>query len=222
MALFALLVLAAPARAEDRIDRAAAGVLASPVYVHPELVYLIPEADRTLIATQLRDANVPYDVKVVALPSVEADESGGEADRMLWAIDDRLPKMPRLLIGVDQRGNFELLLARLDRDLDVPFEIEYGPSGEESSTTIVPRLRAVFQLAAEAETRGYTYQRDRPTDPLEPLAEDRRDSDDEDEDDADDGAAAWLVLVGAGIGGLFTGLIVWGFSRSYRAVRRAT
>ena len=90
-------------------------------------------------------------MKVVALPSLESDESGGEMDRALWAIDDRLFKGARLLIGVDQRGNFTLLQLRLERDVDVPFEIEYGPSGEETPKTIVPRLRAVFQIAADSE-----------------------------------------------------------------------
>ena len=40
---------------------------------------------------------------------------------------------------------------RLDRDFEVPFEIEYGPRGEETPKTIVPRLRAVFQIAADSE-----------------------------------------------------------------------
>jgi hypothetical protein len=216
--LLAALLLAAPAAAEDRLDRAAEGLGGSPLYVHPELQFLLPERDRQLIVQHLREANVPYDVKVVAMPSLESDESGGEMDRMLWAIDDRLFKGPRLLIGVDQRGNFTLLQLRLERDIDVPFEIEYGPSGEETPKTIVPRLRAVFQIAAGSEERGYSYQRDRPTDPLDPLPEDRpaRDSDEH----PDESAPTWLVLLGAGIGGLLTGFVHWGFSLAYRAMRR--
>ena len=106
----------------------------------------------------------------------------------------------------------------MDRDVDVPFEIEYGPSGEETPKTIVPRLRAVFQIAADAEARGYSYQRDRPTEPLDPLPEDRPDR--EADDYSDDGAPKWVVLLGAGIGGLFTGSVLWGFSLAYRAMRR--
>ena len=149
--LLAVLLLAAPAAAEDRLDRAAKGLEAAPLYVHPELQFLLPERDQQLIVQHLREANVPFDVKVVALPSLESDESGGEMDRALWAIDDRLFKGARLLIGVDQRGNFTLLQLRMERDVDVPFEIEYGPSGEETPKTIVPRLRAVFQIAADSE-----------------------------------------------------------------------
>jgi hypothetical protein len=140
-------------------------------------------------------------------------------DRLLWAIDDRLFKGPRLLVGVDQRGNFALVQARLKRDLDVPFEIEYGPSGDESKTTIVPRLRAVFQLAASAEARDYVYQRDRPTDPLDPLPEDRPPY--EDDDDDDDGAPSWLVLVGAGLGGVLTGALGWLITLAFRWGKRA-
>jgi len=217
--LLAVLLLAAPAAAEDRLDRAAEGLNASPLYVHPELQFLLSERDRQLIVQHLREANVPYDVKVVAMPSLQSDESGGEMDRMLWAIDDRLFKGARLLIGVDQRGNFTLLQLRLERDVDVPFEIEYGPSGEETPKTIVPRLRAVFQIAADSEARGYSYQRDRPTEPLDPLPEDRPDRD-SDEDSDDESAPAWVVLLGAGIGGLFAGSILWGFSLAYRAMRR--
>ncbi|MBE2318627.1 hypothetical protein DVA67_021795 [Solirubrobacter sp. CPCC 204708] len=202
--LLAMLVLAAPARAEDRLDRAAEGLNASPLYVHPEVGFLLSERDRELIVSHLRAANVPFDVKVVAMPLLEADESGGEPDRLLWAIDDRLFKAPRLLIAVDQRGNFTLVKARLERDIDVPFEIEYGPSGEASLTTIVPRLRAVFQLAARADD-GFSYQRDRPTEPLDPLPEDRPD----DYYESDDDAPAWATLVGAGFGGLFAGLVGW-------------
>ena len=220
-ALVAALVLAAPARAEDRLDRAAEGLQGSSVYVHPELAFLLSETDRALIVRHLREANVPYDVKVVAMPALEADESGGFADRMLWAIDDRLYKTARLLIGVDQRGNFSILQSNLKRDIDVPFEIEYGGEGEETARTIVTRLRAVFQLAATAPARDYVYQRDRPTEPLEPLTEDRPDNDSLDDDDDDDGAPTWVVLAGVGVGGLVTGALGWLLSLAFRWGRRA-
>lgn len=217
--LATVLVLAAPASAENRLDRAADALGSSPLYVHPELTYLLDERDRGLIVSHLREANVPYDVKVVALPSVEADESGGDLERALWAIDDKLFEAPRLLVGVGQRGNFAILQARLKRDIDVPFEIEYGPSGDDSPKTIVPRLRAVFQLAATAEARDYVYQRDRPTDPLDPLPEDRPPNADDDDDD-DSGAPRWVVLVGAGVGGALTGALGWLISIAFRWGRR--
>lgn len=215
--VLAALVLAAPASAEDRLDRAAEGLRSSPLYVHPELDFLLPDADRTLVLSHLRDAYLPFDVKVVVIPSVEADESGGEADRMLWAINDRLPKGKRLLIGVDQRGNFELLKIDLSRDIDVPFELQYGR--EDGPKTIVPRLRGVFQLASRADESGYSYQRDRPTDPLDPLPEDRPDDyyDDLDDDDSSD----WGVLVGSLVAGVFTGAFCWGGSFLFRDFRRA-
>ena len=221
LTLLAALALAAPAAAEDRLDRAAEGLNASPLYVHPELQFLIPERDQALIISHLRAANVPFDVKVVAIPSLQSDESGGQMDRMLWAIDDRLFEGARLLIGVDQRGHFELLRLRLDRDIDVPFEIEYGPSGDDAPKTIVPRLRAVFQIAAAARDRGYSYQRERPTDPLDPLPENQPAYDDDDESDDDD-APAWVVLLGAGLGGLAAGGALWGFWRAFRATPRVS
>ncbi|MDA0182838.1 hypothetical protein OJ997_21175 [Solirubrobacter phytolaccae] len=217
--LLAMLLLAAPARAEDRLDRAATGLKAAPLYVHPELDFLIPERDRTLILTALRDAYLPFDVKVVVMPSVEADESGGEADRMLWALNDRLPKVKRLLIGVDQRGNFELLKVNLSRNVDVPFELEYGATGEDGPTTIVPRLRGVFQIAATAEDDGYSYQRDRPTEPLDPLPENR--PDDYLDDIGDDGTPDWLIVLACAIAGLFTGAVCWAGSFLFRDFRRA-
>lgn len=217
-ALLALLVLAAPAHAEDRLDRAAAGLESSPLYVHPELEFLLPEADRALILTHLRDAYMPFDVRVVALPSVESDESGGEADRMLWALNDRLPKAKRLLINVDQRGNFELLKIDLDRDFDVPFELEYGR--EEGARSIVPRLRGVFQIVARTDEDGYSYQRERPTDPLDPLPEDR--PDDDGDEDRDDGTTPdWVVLLSCAVAGLFTGVLCWAGSFLFRDYRRA-
>lgn len=219
VALVAALALAAPASAADRLDRAADALGSSPLYVHPELTYLLGERDRELIVSHLREANVPYDVKVVALPSVEADESGGDLERALWAIDDKLFESPRLLVGVGQRGNLSILQARLKRDIDVPFEIEYGPSGEDAQqNTIVPRLRAVFQIAATAEARDSVYQRDRPTDPLAPLPEDRPPREDDDEDD--DGAPTWLVLAGAGFGGALTGALGWLIALAFRWGRR--
>jgi hypothetical protein len=217
--LLAALVLAAPAQAEDRLDRAATGLKASPLYVHPELGFLFPAADRELILTALRDMYLPFDVRVVALPSTEADESGGESDRMLWALNDRLPKTKRLLIGVDQRGTFELLKVDLTRDIDVPFELEYGSSGEDGPKTIVARLRGVFQIAATAKEDGYSYQRDRPTEPLDPLPEDR--PDDDLDDIGDDGAPDWVVLLACAIAGLFTGVVCWAGSFLFRDYRRA-
>jgi hypothetical protein len=219
IALLAALLLAAPAAAENRLDRAAEGLNSSPLYVHPELQFLLSERDRQLIVQHLREANVPYDVKVVAMPSLQSDESGGEMDRMLWAIDDRLFKGARLLIGVDQRGNFQLLKLRLDRDFEVPFEIEYGPRGEDTPKTIVPRLRAVFQIAADAKQRGYSYQRDRPTEPLDPLPEDQP-ADDDDEASDDERAPAWVVLLAVGFGGLATGAVLWVLSLAFRAIQR--
>lgn len=217
-ALLALVLLAAPAHAEDRLDRAATGLKSSPLYVHPELEFLLPEADRALILTHLRDAYMPFDVRVVALPSVESDESGGEADRMLWALNDRLPKAKRLLINVDQRGNFELLKIDLDRDFDVPFELEYGR--EEGARSIVPRLRGVFQIVARTDEDGYSYQRERPTDPLDPLPEDR--PDDDGDEDRDDGTTPdWVVLLSCAVAGLFTGVLCWAGSFLFRDYRRA-
>ena len=220
--LLVLLALAAPAAAQDRLQRAAEGLQGSPVYVHPELTYLLPEEAQKLIVGHLRAANVPYDVKVVALPSLEADESGGDTDRALWAVDDELYKTGRLLIGVDQRGNFTLLQARLERDLDVPFEIEYGPEGDETTRTIVTRLRAVFQLAASAPERSFGYQPDRPTDPLDPLPEDRPDEPSaSDDDDDDDRSPTWLILAGTGIAGSIAGALGWILSLAFRWGRRA-
>lgn len=217
LALLALLVLAAPARAEDRLDRAAAALKGSPLYVHPELEFLLTDADRALILTAVRESYLPFDVQVTVLPSVEADESGGEADRMLWALNDRLPKTKRLLINVDQRGNFELLRIDLTRDIDVPFELEYGD--EDGVKTIVPRLRGVLQVAASADEEGYSYQRDRPTEPLDPLPENRPDEvlDDRDEDSA----PAWVVLLACAAAGLFAGVICWSGSFLFRSYRRA-
>ena len=215
--VLAALLLAAPARAEDRLDRAATGLKSSPLYVHPELDFMLPEADRALILTHLREAYLPFDVKIVALPSVEADESGGEADRMLWALNDRLPKTKRLLIGVDQRGNFELLRVDLNRDFDVPFEIEYGR--EDGEKTIVPRLRGVFQIAARADEDGYSYQRERPTDPLDPLPEDRPDDYYSRGDDRD--TPDWVLLLACAIVGLVTGALCWAGSFIFRDFRRA-
>lgn len=217
VALLALLVLAAPAHAEDRLDRAAAGLERSSLYVHPELEFLLPEADRALILTHLREAYMPFDVKVVALPSIESDESGGEADRMLWALNDRLPKAKRLLINVDQRGNFELLKIDLDRDFDVPFELEYAR--EEGARSIVPRLRGVFQIVARTGEDGYSYQRERPTDPLDPLPEDRPDDFLDDGDDRD--TPDWVILLSCAVAGLFTGVVCWAGSFLFRTYRRA-
>jgi hypothetical protein len=220
VAALVALALAAPAQAENRLDRAAEGLQASPLYVHPELEFLLPEDARALIVRHLREANIPYDVKVAVMPSLEADESGGFQDRVLWAINDRLFKTSRLLIGVDQRGNFELLEMNLGRRLDVPFEIEYGTGDRETAQTIVTRLRAVFQIAATAPERGYDLQPERPTQPLDPLFEDRPDEALGDVGN-DDAAPAWVVLLGSGVAGMFAGAIVWLFSVLARWGKRA-
>ena len=167
----------------------------------------------------LREANVPFDVKVVALPSLESDESGGEMDRALWAIDDRLFKGAR---AADRRRSARQLSRCSNCAWSATSMCRSGSSTarpEVTPKTIVPRLRAVVQIAADSEARGYSYQRDRPTEPLDPLPEERpvRDSD----EDSDESAPTWLVLLGAGASpGLFTGFVLWGFSLAYRAMRR--
>ena len=80
-------------------------------------------------------------------------------------------------------------------------------------------VRAVFQLAATAPERDYVYQRDRPTDPLDPLPEDRPAY--EDDDDDEDGAPSWVALVGAGLGGVLTGALGWLISLALRWGKRA-
>jgi hypothetical protein len=205
----ALLLLAAPARAADRLDRAARG--ANPLYVHPELGYLLSDADRAQILSDLRAAQLPFDVRIIVMPALQADESGGDAERMLWAIDDRLPKARRLLISVDEYGNFELVPARLDRQIDLPFEVQY----DREKGAIVPRLRAAFQAVAKAKDGSAYYQRERPTDPLDPLPENEPDrADDQD-------GTNWGLLVGSGVGGVFAGVMGWGLSVAIRWGRRA-
>ena len=77
----------------------------------------------------------------------------------------------------------------------------------------------MFQIAADSKQRGYSYQRDRPTEPLDPLPENQPAYDDDEASD-DDAPPAWVVLLGAGIAGLATGVVLWGFSLAYRAMRR--
>ena len=91
--LLAVLALAAPAAAEDRLDRAAKGLGASPLHVHPELQFLIPERDRQLIVQHLREANVPVrrEDRRVALARVRRERRRAGSR----AVGDRRPALQR-------------------------------------------------------------------------------------------------------------------------------
>jgi hypothetical protein len=68
---------ASPANAADRVDRITAALRQSPVFVDPDVSYLLNAQDRTKLTRQIATAGVP--IYLIAVPLLSQDESAETA-----------------------------------------------------------------------------------------------------------------------------------------------
>jgi hypothetical protein len=96
-----------------RVDRVAAGLRQSPVFVDPEVSYLLTGPDRAKLAKQIAAAEIPIYLAVVPLDS--DDESGGDADYFTYLLHRRLGRDGVYLVS-DQRGGLDETSYRVPRE----------------------------------------------------------------------------------------------------------
>ncbi len=111
--LVAFLFTAAPAHAYDRVDRVTAGLRQSPLFVDPEVSYLLNAEDRASLGREIKAAGVPIYVAVV--PLVSADESEGEGDYLAYLLHQRLGR-PGVYVVASQRNLIDTRSYDVSRD----------------------------------------------------------------------------------------------------------
>jgi hypothetical protein len=109
-----------PATSSPRLLRAAASLRRDPLYVDPELAWTLDAAAQDRLRRDLRAARVP--VLVAVLPSVDEDESGGDSERTLQALQ-RLLRRDAVYVTADQRGWFDVASMGIPLDLSIPFSL---------------------------------------------------------------------------------------------------
>ena len=100
----------------DRVDRVAAGLRQSPVFVDPDVSYLLDARQRAALGRQIAGAGVPIYLAVVPLDT--DDESAGDADYFTYLLHRRLGRDGIYLVS-DQRGGLDWTAYRVPRD-DTP------------------------------------------------------------------------------------------------------
>lgn len=151
----------APAEPRGRLDVAAADLRRGPLHVQDELTWMLDaDATRTL-RRDLADARVP--VLVAFLPSLPEDESGGDSQRVLQALQRKVGR-DAVYVTVDQRGWIDLASVGIPLDLSIPmsltmpprdersFEEQEADPGPEGWTTVPDRLRRVLRYVRIAES----------------------------------------------------------------------
>jgi hypothetical protein len=107
------LLTATPAHAGDRVDRITAALKQSPLFVDPDVSYLLDEQQRTVLDRQLKTAGVP--IYLVVAPLQSADESAGDADYFGYLLHQRLGRNGIYLIA-DQSGSLDWMAYQVPRD----------------------------------------------------------------------------------------------------------
>jgi hypothetical protein len=135
---------AAAAPAADRLDRAAAALKREPLYVHPDLLWLMPEGARGQVARALRESSEPLYIAV--LPLLDEDESGGIDQRALDGLRRRVGRPGRYLL-MDDQGSIRVRTAD-GKPIELPTELRFPDEHEPLQP--VPRLLEAIRLAPSA------------------------------------------------------------------------
>lgn len=122
----ALVLVSSPAALADtaapvstaRVDRVAAALRRSPVFVDPDVSSLLDARERTALGKQIAGAGVPIYLAVVPLDS--DDESTGDPDYFTYLLHRRLGRNGVYLIS-DQRGTLDWTSYQVPRDDTLEF-----------------------------------------------------------------------------------------------------
>jgi len=108
------------AHAADRVDRITAGLRQSPLFVDPDVSYLLDARQRATLGTQLRTAGVP--IYLVVVPLLSEDESAGDGEYLGSLLHQRLGRNGIYLIA-DQRGDLDTMAYQVPRDTTLDFAL---------------------------------------------------------------------------------------------------
>lgn len=136
-----------PAIAADRLDRAAAALARSPLFVHPDVLWLVGRQERTAIAADLRRSRVP--ILVAVLPVIPEDESFGDARRILFGLHRRLGRRAVLAV-VDERGSIDVETFGVPRDIRLSSADASLYRSSDEPLALRERLAAVVAAADRA------------------------------------------------------------------------
>ena len=118
------LLAPAPASAADRLDVLATQLRDSPVAVDSEMSWFFTRADAARLERTLRGS--PLDVYVVVLALLDADESGGDGERVAVGLHRRL-KRPGLYLVVDEAGYIDARAYSVPRRISLGYGIRQPP-----------------------------------------------------------------------------------------------
>ncbi|HYI17857.1 MAG TPA: hypothetical protein VD836_04065 [Solirubrobacteraceae bacterium] len=163
----ALLVHAPPAVGAGRLDVLAAQLRERPLAIDSELAWFFTPAEQRRLVRTLRRS--PVDFRVAVLPQVEEDESGGDGQRIVASLYQRLRRRPGIYLVVDEHGYLDVGIYSVPRDVFVPFEDKLPPTGHPGRPggEVAERLERIAADVAAAPP-GQTTDRPYPR-PLEPY-----------------------------------------------------
>jgi hypothetical protein len=152
------------AHAADRVDRITAGLRQSPLFVDPDVSYLLDARERTTLGEQLKTAGVP--IYLVVVPLRSEDESAGDGEYLGSLLHQRLGRNGIYLVA-DQHGGIDEMAYQVPRDTTLDFSLA-------TSDAPLPRkLHDVIDAYAHAPKAA-------PSDPAKPrtpeLDEDQKKS----------------------------------------------
>lgn len=161
----AALLAAAPATATpatpatengDRVGRVVAGLRQSPLFVDPDVSYLITANQRAALVRHIRGVGVPLYLAVVPLGS--QDESAGDADYLAYLLHQRLGRSGIYLV-CDQRGDLEWSAYHVPRDDTLSYDQAFNDK------PLPIKLRDIIDAFARTPSAA-------PDDPDQPRAPD--------------------------------------------------
>lgn len=146
--------ITAPAHAADRVDRITAALRQSPVFVDPDVSYLLDGRERAALSTQIAKAGVP--IYLVAVPLMSQDESAGDGEYLGYLLHRRLGRKGIYLVA-DQRGGLDWMSYQVPRDDTLDYDLTI------SDKPLPQRLHDVIDKFAHAPAA-------KPSDPAVPRA----------------------------------------------------
>lgn len=200
---------ATPSAKAGRLDVAAAALRREPLFLDEELTWMLDADEARKLRRELRAARVP--LLVAFLPSLTEDESGGDSERVLQALQRKVGR-DALYVTVDQDGRLDLASVGLPLDFSIPYSVlppprDERPYAEQADKplpsgwkTVPDRLRRILRYVRDAESGTPNAV----IDDVRPLA----DLPGRNVPDDDTQALVVTAIVGLVIGGFFAGIIL--------------
>jgi len=143
-----------------RLARTAIALRRSPLFVDPEMDWMLDAKTRRSLLRTLEGARIK--VFVAALPVIDEDESGGDFDRIIRALQQGVGQ-DGLYVVVDQDGRMDLASVGVPLDLRIAFSLLFPdrderPYDEQARdpapppwTSVPERLREMVATVEKAE-----------------------------------------------------------------------